>query len=277
MIRTFAGIAMLAILIQAPRAAAQTAAEQLEKAIYKQETEGDLDAAIQMYRQIISSNPSQRALLAQAHFRVFHALIQKGDLVSATQEFQTLALEYSDQRELIASLSRRLSDSPGGGPRAVLGTIENNRYRHKRTGIEFDIPSGWAFQGDSSSSDDGEMIILTSSKTNGFAAVWLKPDPTQTQNIPGALRFDMNRKHLDRQEYPDWTIRPSSVHTSLIDGQQVLSAMADFTENGHAMVESMNFVRTTKGRAFFFGRVRAEESPTLQAALDQMMATATVP
>jgi tetratricopeptide (TPR) repeat protein len=96
---------VLALCITATPGLAQTTTELLQKGIYAQETEGNLDNAILIYRQIVNSAPSARDLAAQAQFRLAQALLQKGDLTSAAQEFDKLARDYSDYRNLVSTLS----------------------------------------------------------------------------------------------------------------------------------------------------------------------------
>jgi hypothetical protein len=108
--------AIVAVLLAAIPGAAQTAAELLQKGIYAQETSGDLDAAIQIYRQIVNSAPSQREIAAQAQYRLAQALLQKGDLTEASREFERLARDYAEYRNLVSSLS-----APGGRGRGGRG------------------------------------------------------------------------------------------------------------------------------------------------------------
>ncbi len=106
--RKLAGF-MLAVCTTITPSLAQTTTELLQKGIYTQETEGNLDNAILIYRQIVNSAPSQRDLAAQAQFRLAQALLQKGDLTSAAQEFDKLARDYSDYRNLVSTLSAQNS------------------------------------------------------------------------------------------------------------------------------------------------------------------------
>jgi hypothetical protein len=108
MLKKLAGF-MLAVCITITPSLAQTTTELLQKGIYAQETEGNLDSAILIYRQIVNSAPSQRDLAAQAQFRLAQALLQKGDLTSAAQEFDKLARDYSDYRNLVSTLSAQNS------------------------------------------------------------------------------------------------------------------------------------------------------------------------
>ncbi len=75
--RYLAVAAALAVAWGAQPEPAQSVAEQLQKGIYAQKTEGDLDSAIRIYRQIIASNPAQRVYAAQAQTLLAQALAQK--------------------------------------------------------------------------------------------------------------------------------------------------------------------------------------------------------
>jgi len=94
-----------ALTLAAVPAHSQTAAETLQKAIYTQETAGDLDTAISLYRQIVNSGSSPRDLAAQAQYRLAQSLLQKGDLGNAASEFERLARNYADYGNLISSLA----------------------------------------------------------------------------------------------------------------------------------------------------------------------------
>jgi len=96
--------AFLAASLAALPGVAQTAAELLQKGIYTQDTAGDLDAAIEIYRQAVNMAGSQREVGAQAQYRLGQALLRKGDTAAAALEFEKLARDYPDQRDLIAKL-----------------------------------------------------------------------------------------------------------------------------------------------------------------------------
>jgi tetratricopeptide (TPR) repeat protein len=98
---------IVAAAVLAVPVAAQTAAELLQKGIYAQETEGKLDDAIQIYRQIVNSAPNPREVGAQAQYRLAQALLQKGDTNGAAQEFARLARDYSEYPSVISQLARQ--------------------------------------------------------------------------------------------------------------------------------------------------------------------------
>lgn len=98
---TILGAMLAAAQTQAPPQ--PTAAEFLQMGIYTQETAGDLDGAIKIYRQIVDSHPAQREIAAQAQYRLGLTLLAKGDANNASQEIQRLGWDYPDYKELIAA------------------------------------------------------------------------------------------------------------------------------------------------------------------------------
>jgi hypothetical protein len=110
--------AIASLVLAAFPTAAQTTAELLQKGIYAQETEGNLDNAILIYRQIVNSAPSQRDLAAQAQYRLAQVLLQKGDLTTASKEFERLARDYADQSNLVSSLAAQMRPAAVGAGRS---------------------------------------------------------------------------------------------------------------------------------------------------------------
>ena len=107
--------ALAAAFLLALPGVAQTASELLQKGIYAQETEGNLDNAILIYRQIVNSAPAQREIAAQAQYRLAQSLLQKGDLTEASREFERLARDYADYGNLVSSLAGQIRPAPAGG------------------------------------------------------------------------------------------------------------------------------------------------------------------
>jgi len=97
----YPALAILAVLLLVPAAPGQTTAELLQKGIYTQETVGDLDGAIKIYRQITGSHVQSHAYAAQAQFRLGQCLLKKGDNAGALKAFQQLVQDYPDQKKLI--------------------------------------------------------------------------------------------------------------------------------------------------------------------------------
>src|SRR5713226_4879277 len=82
---------LLAVAFGASAAAqAPTTSELLQKGIYLQETVGDLDAAIKIYRQIIQMAQQSRANAAEAEYRLGVCLQKKGQHAESAGTFQKL-------------------------------------------------------------------------------------------------------------------------------------------------------------------------------------------
>ena len=95
-------VAVLAASLLGRPAAGQSAADLLQKGIYNQETVGNLDAAIEIYRQVVASGAESRGYAAQAQFRLGVCLLKKGDNAGAVKAFEQLIADYPEQKELVA-------------------------------------------------------------------------------------------------------------------------------------------------------------------------------
>src|SRR5512136_1173069 len=102
----FFAIAMLAaglVLAQAER----SAEVQLKAALHKEQVEGDLKAAIEQYRQIISHYGKNRAVAAQAIFHMAQCHEKLGQ-AEARKLFEQLVKDYADQKEIAKLANARL-------------------------------------------------------------------------------------------------------------------------------------------------------------------------
>ena len=93
--------AVMASLLLTGTAYAQSAADLLQKGIHAQETVGDLDGAIQIFRQVVASPNTNKQLAAQAQYQLVLCVLQKGDRPGASQELQLLEKNFGDQPDLI--------------------------------------------------------------------------------------------------------------------------------------------------------------------------------
>src|SRR5262245_43368492 len=98
-----AGVLLASVL----PATAQTAAEQLQKAIFAQDSQGNVDTAITAYRQLAYSGLTPRDVAAEAQYRLAQALLTKGEVTAATREFERLERDFADYQKLVANLSSR--------------------------------------------------------------------------------------------------------------------------------------------------------------------------
>src|SRR5262249_44255278 len=133
------GVVLPALWCLAASAAAQPSSDLLQAGIYNQETLGDLNAAIRIYRQIIASDSTMRVYVAQARYRLGTCLMRKGDRQGATEAFLAVIRDYPGQRELVARARENL-------PRdntllsAPWSETEVAEYRWSIPGV----PEGWS-------------------------------------------------------------------------------------------------------------------------------------
>jgi hypothetical protein len=93
--------ALLGVLVCAP-ARAEEASVLLEAGVYAEEVVGDLDKAVETYRQIIAEAGADSRCVAEAHCRLGSCLLKKGDEKAAFEQFRTVLDDYSGQGAVAA-------------------------------------------------------------------------------------------------------------------------------------------------------------------------------
>jgi WD40 repeat protein len=94
---------------------AQQTAEQLyQSGLYKEEIEGQLDAAIKIYQTIISQYPENRSVAAKTHLHIGLCYEKLGN-TQARKAYELVVRDYADQSETVAQAKTRLAvlGSPG--------------------------------------------------------------------------------------------------------------------------------------------------------------------
>ncbi len=268
--------AALALALLAPPSTAQSVAEQMQKAMYHQQTDGDLDAAIQGYRQVINSSPADRKVAAMAQFRLAQALLQKGELQEAAREFQALS-NYPEYKSVIASMAGRGENGSRGSviSRGTYNSVNGNggHYSNKNSGLELTVPPGWTIA-DSESSDNGDMAMLTDANRNQLQ-VWMIAEQHPATELAALLRHDLDNKASMRPT--GWRIRPDSIQAGGAGDHQYLKAVADYGGNGTKVVELLVWARSTKTHALFFTTGPESALNSLTNSLGQLVSTAVIP
>ncbi len=99
---------LVALTLPAAIATAATPGELLEKAIYTEETVGDLDKAIELYEKVIAEGKAGEQAAAQAQYRLAECYLKQGKQDEATAAFRTLIEEYPGEKELAAKAEKHL-------------------------------------------------------------------------------------------------------------------------------------------------------------------------
>jgi hypothetical protein len=82
----------------------------LQEALYAEEVEGNLNAAIKTYQQVIDDSSAQRSHIAQAIYRQGMCYLKLKDENKARQNFQMLVSQFSDQSEIVKKVQPMLED-----------------------------------------------------------------------------------------------------------------------------------------------------------------------
>jgi len=89
-----------------------TASELLERAIYTEETVGDLDKAIQVYEKVVAEGKDSLNAAAQAQFRIGACYAKQGKTEQANAAFQAVIDNYPQATDLVAKAIERLPKEP---------------------------------------------------------------------------------------------------------------------------------------------------------------------
>src|SRR5262245_59204615 len=109
------GTALLMVLLTSTLRA-QSAAELLERGIYAEDTQGNLESAIRIYTEITNLADTARPVAAEALFRLAMCQRKAGKETEATATFQRLASTYPEQDALILRIPPSSRDELPLGP-----------------------------------------------------------------------------------------------------------------------------------------------------------------
>jgi hypothetical protein len=218
---------MLVAAFAGLHAAGQTAGELLQKGIYAQESVGDLDSAMKIYRQIAGSPGATRPYVAQAEYRLAQCLAEKGTKADAAMAFRKFLDDYPEQRELVA----RARESLRG-----LAAFMPVEYHDAGTGFSFIAPHGewWAFK--EKRFDNGSVdIVFDQSGPWGRAGMYVY----SRKMAAGDLARHLQERLATWATWQDngWVrrVRPETVSLRQVGRFQVLSCVADIGSSGKAM------------------------------------------
>ena len=95
----------------------ETAKELFERALYLEETKGDLEKAIEVYKQVIKKFPDERATAAKAQLHI-GLCYEKLGYAEAVKAYELVLQKYADQPEQVAVARNQLAalraEKPGG-------------------------------------------------------------------------------------------------------------------------------------------------------------------
>lgn len=109
------------MILVSPSFAADALTEALQKGLFEEEANHNLDAAIKAYQDVLSRADEQRRVAATALFRLAECYRKQGKTNEASAEYQRLLRDYADQGTLV-NLSRQNLSGLGVSTAAVGST-----------------------------------------------------------------------------------------------------------------------------------------------------------
>lgn len=101
-------IFLLAVGLLSSAAPAKTVSVLLQEGLYAEEIEGDLDAAIKIYEQVISKSKEAQRDAAQATYRIGMCFLKKGQKDKAAEYFQNIISDFPGQKVLAGKAEKQL-------------------------------------------------------------------------------------------------------------------------------------------------------------------------
>jgi ankyrin repeat protein len=119
---------MLLLVAPATLFSAEAVNASLQQALYEEEANQNLDAAIAAYQSILKAHQEERKLAATAQFRLGQCYRKLGRTNDAVQQYRQLLRDFSDQTNLVRLSEQSLAaldkgESPAGGFAERLQTI----------------------------------------------------------------------------------------------------------------------------------------------------------
>lgn len=175
----------LAIVICSPQTVfAQNAHDLFQKALVAERTQGDLDQAIQLYKQIIADHADDRALAAKALLQM-GGCFEKLGKTEAQKAYERVIEEYPGQMQEVSVAKERIAE---------LSKISDS-LAHKPTFGKIQIPTK---PGNGVLSPDGKKLAFVSK-----CSIWVVPvqgkvspdiagEPVRLPGTEGAWRWGMS-------------------------------------------------------------------------------------
>jgi Tol biopolymer transport system component len=140
----------------------ESAAEYFEKAFYYEDVQGDLQKAIDLYKQILEKFPKNREVAAKAQLHI-GLCFEKLGLTEAQKAFQKVVDNYPDQTEAVKSAKERIARLA-----KVLETV-TSKPKFKKIQIPVKLARGAQL------SPDGKKLTFSSTMYEG--SIWTVPVP----------------------------------------------------------------------------------------------------
>jgi len=109
-LKSIAVIFLLASGLISPAVRAESVSSMLQQGLYAEETEGDLDKAMEIYQKIITRTDVYERVAAKARYQLGICYMKKGDHTKAARMFQEVITDFPKQRVIAARARKQLKN-----------------------------------------------------------------------------------------------------------------------------------------------------------------------
>jgi len=155
-------------------------------------------------------------------------------------------------------------------------SVENDTYKDA-SGVQFAVPPNWTVVSRAPASAGAHTILLRDSVTNVIGNVWIKSRKVDPEAIPALMSRRLDSKLAQRNNFEGYKYRADSIQNTTIGGRPALTAIADYTRGGKAMVEYLTWVDGEKSRVAFSARMPASDLADFEGRFDAVIQSAVVP
>ena len=147
-------------------------------------------------------------------------------------------------------------------------------YQDAKIGLSFTASAGWIAKPEDLPAKDETRVFMLDPESKASLLVWAKEQKTMKSEIVEQLRAGLDERVERRSKMlKDYRIRPESIQTRQIGGNQVLSAVAEFLQGQQKMVEYLTWVRSENVNSLFFATVPAADLDEFRKRLDPVLET----
>ena len=111
------GLFLLAVVLACSAAAdAKDVCDKMQDAIFQEEMQGDLEAAVKLFQEIVDEKPAEKRYGAEAIYRMARCYWKLGKNDLATEKFNLLIKNYPDQEAYLKKAKTALKEMPLSAP-----------------------------------------------------------------------------------------------------------------------------------------------------------------
>ena len=176
--RSLLAAVIVAVAIVAAPTWCQSAATLLEKGIFAEETEGDLEKAMGIYEQIAKNDRASRPHVAQALYRLGICRLKKGQEAEARETFEDLIARFPEQKAILGAAREQL-------------TKLKTREAGRAPTVARTVPPALANDVDPALS---AISVTFDQEMQGGSWAWVQPKSDQFPETTGKPSFDLERR-----------------------------------------------------------------------------------